>query len=206
MISHEHYSPKCHAPSGGGLADFVSDTMRHRPEALLLMAAGAALMLTRGRGFGLSELWSGAGSRNDAAQGIGERIHAAADSATHVASDMRGRVGEQVDDLRETVSDYAERAAHGAQEKREALTRRTGAAIERARSRMQDNIDYMLREQPLALGAVSLLAGIAIGAALPRTAIEADVAGLAREPLREGASRREAFPAASEARVSSPSS
>ena len=48
--------------SNGGLADFVSDTMRHRPEALLLIAAGAALMLTRGRGFGLSELWSGAGA------------------------------------------------------------------------------------------------------------------------------------------------
>jgi len=191
------------ARSDGGIADFVADTMRHRPEALLLMAAGAALMLTRGRGFGLSEFLSGSGLRSDAAQGIGERIHAAADSATHLASDMRERVGEQVDDLRETVSDYTERAAHRAQEKREALTRRTGAAIERARSGMQENIDYMLREQPLALGAVSLLAGIAIGAALPRTEIEADVAGLAREPLREGASRREAFIAAAEAPASS---
>ena len=171
--------------NNASLADFVSDTMRHRPEALLLMAAGAALMLTRGRGFGLSEFWSGSVARSDAALGVGERIHAAADSATHLASDMRERVGEQVDDLRETVSDYAERAAHRAQDTREALTRRTGAAIERARSSMQENIDYMLREQPLALGAVSLLAGIAIGAALPRTEIEADVAGLAREPLRE---------------------
>jgi ElaB/YqjD/DUF883 family membrane-anchored ribosome-binding protein len=200
MTTHEHSGR-----SNGGLADFVSDTMRHRPEALLLMAAGAALMLTRGRGFGLSELWSGYNVGRDAAQGIGERIHAAADSATHLASDMRERVGEQVDDLRETVSDYAERAAHSAQEKREDLTRRTGAAIERARSSMQENIDYMLREQPLALGAVSLLAGIAIGAALPRTEIEADVAGLAREPLREGASRREAFIAAAAAPASSQS-
>ncbi len=201
MTTHEHSGR-----NNASLADFVSDTMRHRPEALLLVAAGAALMLTRGRGFGLSELWTGAGSRSDAAQGVGERIHAAADSATHLASDMRERVGEQVDDLRETVSDYAERATHRAQDTREALTRRTGAAIERARSSMQENIDYMLREQPLALGAVSLLAGMAIGAALPRTEIEADVAGLAREPLREGASRREAFIAAAEARVSAHSS
>ena len=166
--------------SNGGLADFVSDTMRHRPEALLLIAAGAALMLTRGRGFGLSELWSGAGSQGDAAHGVGERIHAAADSASHLASDMR----EQVDDLRETVSDYAGRAAHRAQEKREALTRRTGAAIERARAGLQENVDYMLREQPLALGAVSLLAGMAIGAALPRTSLEADAIGLARAPAQ----------------------
>ncbi len=180
MTTQEHFGR-----SDGGLADFVSDTMRHRPEALLLMAAGAALMLTRGRGFGLSELLSGSNARRDGAQGVGQRIHAAADSATHLASDLRERVGERVEDLRETVGDYAERAAHRAQEKREALTRRTGAAIERARSGMQENIDYMLREQPLALGAVSLLAGIAIGAALPRTVLETDAVGLVREPLRE---------------------
>ena len=114
-------------------------------------------------------------------------------------------MGERVDDLRESVGDYAERAAHRAQEKREALTRRTGAAIERARSGMQENIDYMLREQPLALGAVSLLAGIAIGAALPRTALEADAIGIAREPRREGAMRGQAFMATSEADVRVPS-
>ena len=37
---------------GAGFADFISQTMRNRPEALLLMAAGAALMLARGRGLG----------------------------------------------------------------------------------------------------------------------------------------------------------
>ena len=37
---------------------------------------------------------------------------------------------------------------------------------------------------PLALGALSLLAGVAIGAALPRTVIETRTVRVAREPLR----------------------
>ena len=164
---------------GAGVADFISQTLRNRPEALLLMAAGAALMLARGRGLGRHEGASGAPS-----PGIGERLHSAADTAAHMATDLRQRVGEQVEDLRESVGDYAERAAHRAQEKREALTHRTGEAFDRARSGLRENVDHMLREQPLALGALSLLAGVAIGAALPRTVIETRTVRVAREPLR----------------------
>ena len=160
---------------GAGFADFISQTMRNRPEALLLMAAGAALMLARGRGLG---------QHDGAATGIGERLHSAADTAAHMASDLRQRVGERVEDLRESVGDYAERATHRAQEGREALTHRTGEVFEQARSGLRENVDHMLREQPLALGALSLLAGVAIGAALPRTVIEPRPVRVAREPLR----------------------
>lgn len=173
---------------GSGIAGFVSETMRKRPEALLLLAAGAALMMTSGRGPGLRESASRAG-----AGGIGERLHSAADSASHLAADMRERVGDQVDELREAAGGYAHRAARRAQEQGEALTERTGAAIDRVRSGVQENIDYMLHEQPLALGALSLLAGVLIGAALPRTMLETRTLGVTREPLR---GRMEAFRAA----------
>ena len=171
---------------GEGVADFISRTMRNRPEALLLMAAGAALMMARGRGLGLNE-----GPARNAASGIGERLHSAADTAAHMASDLRQRVGEQVEDLRDSVGDYAERATHRAQEGREALTHRTGEVFEQARTGLRENVDYMLREQPLALGALSLLAGVAIGAALPRTVIETRTISVAREPLRGAQGRRE---------------
>ncbi len=167
---------------GAGFADFISQTMRNRPEALLLMAAGAALMLARGRGLG---------QHDGAATGIGERLHSAADTAAHMASNLRQRVGERVEDLRESVGDYAERATHRAQESREAITHRTGEALERARSGLRENVDHMLREQPLALGALSLLAGVAIGAALPRTVIETRTVRVAREPLRGAPGRME---------------
>lgn len=171
---------------GAGVADFIAQTMRNRPEALLLIAAGAALMLARGRGLGLHE-----GASGGAETGIGERLHAAADTAAHMASDLRQRVGERVEDLRESVGDYAERATHRAQERREALTHRTGEAFERARSGLRENVDHMLREQPLALGALSLLAGVAIGAALPRTVIETRTVRVTREPLRGAQGRSE---------------
>ena len=52
----------------------------------------------------------------------------------------------------------------------------------------------MVRERPLMLGAMGLLAGVAIGAALPRTMFERDAMRLARTPAR--AERRERFRAA----------
>ena len=106
---------------------------------------------------------------------------------------MRERVGDQVDELREAAGGYAHRAARRAQEQSEALTERTGAAMNRVRSGVQENIDYMLHEQPIALGALSLLAGVIIGAALPRTVLESRTLGVTREPLR---GRMEAFKAA----------
>jgi hypothetical protein len=186
MIQHEGEEEMMQR--GSGIAGFVSETMRKRPEALLLLAAGAALMMTSGRGQGLRESVSRAG-----AGGIGERLHSAADSASHLASDMRERVGDQVDELREAAGGYAHRAARRAQEQSEALTERTGAAMNRVRSGVQENIDYMLHEQPIALGALSLLAGVIIGAALPRTVLESRTLGVTREPLR---GRMEAFKAA----------
>ena len=184
MITEQHEDDTLQR--GAGVVDFISRTMRNRPEALLLMAAGAALMLARGRGTGAQE-----GALGDVASGIGERLHSAADTAAHMASDLRQRVGDQVDDLRESVGDYAERATHRAQERRTALTQRTGAAMERARSGLRENVDHMLREQPLTLGALSLLAGVAIGAALPRTVIETRTVRVAREPMRGAQGRRE---------------
>ena len=179
MIQHEREIEM--ARRGPGIADIVSQTMRNRPEALLLMAAGAALLMTGGRGLGLRE------------GGLGERLHSAADSAAHIASDMRERIGDQVEDLRDAAGGYAQRAARQAQESTEAITETAVAAFERARTGVQENIDYMLREQPLALGALSLLAGVAIGAALPRTVLETRTLNSAREPLR---GRMEAFKAA----------
>lgn len=184
MIQHEREIEM--ARRGPGIADIVSQTMRNRPEALLLMAAGAALLMTGGRGLGLRD-----GSSRES--GLGERLHSAADSAAHIASDMRERIGDQVEDLRDAAGGYAQRAARQAQESTEAITETAGAAFERARTGVQENIDYMLREQPLALGALSLLAGVAIGAALPRTVLETRTLNSAREPLR---GRMEAFKSA----------
>ena len=171
---------------GAGFSVFVSDTMRNRPEALLLMAAGAALLMTRGRGFGLSDLVSGARE----ATHFDEGLKAAADTAAQTASNVTERVGAQVEGLRDTVGEYAERTAHQMQESSEALMETAGETFERARTTLQANFNHMLREQPLMLGAMGLLAGVAIGAALPRTLFERDAMRLVREPQRTSMGRR----------------
>lgn len=171
---------------GSGLAEFMSETMRNRPEALLLMAAGAALLMTRGRGFGLSDIVSGARE----ATHFDEGVQAVADTAAQAAS----TVSAQVEGLRGAVGDYAGRAAQQVQEGGEALMDTAGETFERARSTLQENIDYMVRERPLMLGAMGLIAGVAIGAALPRTMFERDAMRLVRTPAR--AERRERFRAA----------
>ncbi len=165
---------------GSGLGEFVSETMRNRPEALLLMAAGAALLMTRGRGFGVSDLVSGAREVTH----FDEGMHAVADTASQAASDVRERVGAQVEGLRGAVGEYAERATRQMQEGSEALMDTAGETFDRARSSLQENFDYMMREQPLMLGALGLLAGVAIGAALPRTMFERDAMRLARQSRR----------------------
>ena len=85
-------------------------------------------------------------------------------------------------------------AAQQVQEGGEALMDTAGETFERARSTLQENIDYMVRERPLMLGAMGLIAGVAIGAALPRTMFERDAMRFARRPER--AERRERFRAA----------
>ena len=175
---------------GSGLAEFMSETMRNRPEALLLMAAGAALLMTRGRGFGLSDIVSGARE----ATHFDEGVQAVADTAAQAASTVSERVGAQVEGLRDTVGEFAGRAAQQVQEGGEALMDTAGETFERARSTLQENIDYMVRERPLMLGAMGLIAGVAIGAALPRTMFERDAMRFARRPER--AERRERFRAA----------
>lgn len=167
---------------GSGLGDFLSETMRNRPEALLLMAAGAALLMTRGRGLGLSDIVSGA---RDATH-FDEGMRAVADTATQTAADMRERVGAQVEGLRESVGEMAERATHQMQEGSDALMDTAGETFERARSSLQENFDYMMREQPLLLGALGLAAGIAIGAGLPKTLFERDAMRFVREPSGVG--------------------
>jgi len=183
----DHWRNERMMQRGSGLSDFMSDTMRNRPEALLLMAAGAALLMTRGRGFGLADMVSSARS----ATHIDEGISAVADTASHAASEVRERVGAKVEGLRERVGEFAERAAHHVQEDGGALMETAGETIEKARSTMQENFNHMLHEQPLMLGVMGMLAGVAIGAALPRTLFERDAMRLTREPLRTGAGRRD---------------
>ncbi len=171
-----HYSRQQRSSHEMGMTDWLSNSVRERPEAFLLMAAGVALMMTNTR-VGLSDLWSS--NRRSASMGS-RRSQFASSSST---PSMTSRVGESIDELREAAGDYTQRARDYVSETTENLTQQSSEMIEKARSSVQDNISRMLDEQPLVLGAIGLAAGAVLGAMLPETEMENRTLGSARDEL-----------------------
>jgi gas vesicle protein len=93
----------------------------------------------------------------DTAHDLADRARGAAHRAQHAASDLAVRA-------RGTADDLAERARYG---------------VRRAEDRVQSTYET----NPLALGAMALLAGVAVGLALPRTQREDRLMGQARDKL-----------------------
>ncbi len=164
-----------HSSSSVGLRDWVSHSLRDRPEAFLLMAAGVALMMTNTR-IGLADRF------------IDQRRSSAGDWRSREHS-VTQRVSDSVDDLREAAGDYTERARHYVQETGEQITRQSGEMMDRARSSLQENVTWMVQERPLVLGALSFAAGALLGTLLPETEVENRTLGTARDELTEAAGK-----------------
>lgn len=93
----------------------------------------------------------------DTAHDLADRARDAAHRAQHAASDLAVRA-------RGTADDLAERARYGVR-------------------RAEDRVQTTYETNPLALGAMALLAGVAVGLALPRTQREDRLMGQARDKL-----------------------
>ena len=110
---------------------------------------------------GIGMAWLMASSKNpkvsDGTQAVGERMRQARDSLSSASQSARQRIGELSDSARQR--------------------------IDRARGGM----DYMMREQPLALGAVGLAIGAVLAAMAPRTRQEDELMGETRDQLMEKA-------------------
>ena len=129
------------------------------------------------------EAWSGARDQarsarktlSEAAQTARERF----DQAKHTVSGTAQSAHERFDQARNAVSDTAQAA-------REALSRGADVAqrqVERARG----GYEWILREQPLALGAIGIAVGAVLAAAAPRTRTEDEWMGEASDRLAERA-------------------
>jgi ElaB/YqjD/DUF883 family membrane-anchored ribosome-binding protein len=183
-----------HSSSQAG--DWVLDTARRNPEALLLVAAGCCLLMRSGSS------WSKAGrTRNvqhehdtgtyrsdpsyqatdtseSMARKAGETISRAADSAGEYASNVKQRVTKAASSYADTVSRY---------------TQDTGRSLyeqsRQAQSTLQESVSRIVREQPFAVAVVGLAAGAALAAIFPSTRIENRTFGGTREALAEAAGR-----------------
>jgi hypothetical protein len=175
--------------------DWLVDTARRNPEALLVLAAGAALLMRGSRSrsrvmaadyssysrddqedrpdayYGGGEEESYQGSRGG---GLREKIGGAAAKAGEFTSGIGAQVAETSRSYAATVGEYAETGR-----------RRVARQAYRARR----HAGQTLHEQPLLVASLGLVAGAAVAAMLPRVGIEERALRPARDALGDAANR-----------------
>lgn len=115
---------------------------------------------------GIGMAWLMASSKNPAPHGRASSGPGVAERA----SEVKDRMTQSVRAVRERVASVTDSARHQS---------------ERARS----GVDYLMREQPLALGAIGLAVGAVLAAMAPRTRQEDSLMGETRDQLMEKAKR-----------------
>ena len=141
--------------------DWLMGTARRNPEALLLLAAGCALLMRSGSRTSRREVSSNRrGDEDRAYSGISQGLSHTREKAADDAADIKDRVSATANTYAENVSEYAADARRNISEGSERLKRQ-------AQMTVQTTVDRVLREQPLAITVVGLAAGAAVAAAFP---------------------------------------
>lgn len=193
--------------SYGQASDWLIGTAKRNPEALLVLAAGCALLM---RGSGTSHRTDPMRRYDEYYGRTGEAgrsgrwkdgLANAADTATGYASDMKDRLSDAASSASETASSYASSVSDYAGELGRNVSEQTSRFTNQARSSIQAGLGQVLREQPMALAVLGVAAGATFAALFPRTEIEDRALGPAREAIADAASaaKENLMDAASEA-------
>jgi hypothetical protein len=150
--------------------NWLIGTAKRHPEALLVLAAGCALLMRNGEG---SSTGAATQRSNESlgSDGRGEASQAT-ENASEVVSDFKDRWA----DVASSVSDYAGGVGR-------TISAQTSQIAGQAQSTLQTGFGYLLREQPLALAALGLAAGAAVAALLPATETEEKTLAPARDAI-----------------------
>lgn len=180
-----HYS----TAERSGASDWILGTIKRNPEGLLLLVAGAALLMRSGSSsrrigselryyerhvdpasrYPANKTTDGEGA--NPGRGTREYLSDVAETVSQTAKSYASTVTDYADDAVQTVSDQSRRLARQAQSGLDATT------------------EYVLEEQPLAVAIIGLAAGAAVAAAFPSTEVERRTLGSTGEQLRDAAGR-----------------
>jgi ElaB/YqjD/DUF883 family membrane-anchored ribosome-binding protein len=157
---------------------------KNNPMPIALVGVGLAWLMASGKNpparYSYSSDSSSYGpSLGDRASELGSKTSEMASSTKAKISDTTQAVGDRIRQARDTLTSTGQSA-------RQRVSDLSGSArhqMERARSGM----DYMMREQPLALGAIGLAIGAVIAAMAPRTRKEDELMGETRDQLLDQA-------------------
>jgi hypothetical protein len=180
-------------------SDWLMDAARRKPEALLLLAAGCALLMRTGRRPGDSappraamgdqghdgREPTRATSMPSRPSRLREGFNEAAETAADYAGDLRDKVTDAASGyaatVADTVSDYADNA-------RRNLSAGSDRVMSQAHTTYQ-TASEAIREQPIMIAALGLVAGAAVAALLPATEVERRTLGVARDAIAEVAGK-----------------
>jgi hypothetical protein len=137
-------------------SDWFIGTAKRHPEALLVLAAGCALLMRGGGGSS-----QGAPTQRSNASAASDRGWQVSRATEEIVSDLK----DCVTDAASSVSDYAGGV-------RRNISAQTSQIAGQAQSTLQTGFGHLLREQPLALAVLGLAAGAAIATLLPATEVE----------------------------------
>src|SRR6188474_1825408 len=180
---------------GTGAGEWIMGAVTRNPEGLLLLAAGAALLMRSGRGpSGRRNSFPDRrnegqyrAARENSASGISERVGEAARRAGEYVSEATERAGEYVSETTDKMSETARSSASSASEYADEAARIAADRSRRTANQVRDTADYLVREQPWAVALTGLLAGAAVAAAFPSTRLERRTLGEVGERLRSAA-------------------
>jgi hypothetical protein len=166
--------------------DWLVGTARRNPEALLLLAAGAALLMRSGRQRPPAPGYTGEAERapsyasqpNHGAEAMRRTARQAGETVAGYAADMRNQVVDTASGYAAAVTDFAADAGRTVSESSQRFARQ-------AQSTMEGTVDRVLRNQPLAVAAAGLAAGALVAATFPTTEIESRTLGGAHEALTD---------------------
>lgn len=161
--------------------EWLLSTARRNPEALLMLAAGCALLLRKGSsGFTLGE-----DSDDDADVGHGQEHGGRLRALREGVAEVAGKASEYGSEVSELVAGSARATGSAvsayAEEGGRYIADRAGEAGRRARSAA----DYVLSEQPLAVAAIGLASGAVVAAMLPPTRLERRGIGEMRDTVED---------------------
>jgi len=150
-----------------GANEFVQNlggTAKQNPMPLALVGIGLAWLMALGR----QPAQRGYNPSSSPASGIKEKASGMLHGASETLSSAKGTVSDTLGSVRERASGVGESAKEQWQ-------------------RARGGIDYLVHEQPLALGAIGLAIGAVLGAAAPRTRVEEQMMGDTARNLTEKA-------------------
>ena len=162
--------------TGSSTSDWLVGAFKKNPEGLLLLAAGACLLLRKNGGVvsPQSPTHHPSGSRGTLSKAIS--------GAEEYVSDVADQAAETVGSMASAASDYASKAGR-------AVGERSGRAVQQAQSTLQGTANRILQEQPLAIALAGLAAGAAVAAAFPATDFEREHLGPIGDQVSDAAYR-----------------